>query len=58
MREASTYRAARRNRVLRGKVRSVWHGTKPTKSRLGPIRANRSSRWAPFKDRLYAHGSR
>lgn len=47
-RKASTYRAAKRNRVLRpeeGK-KGVWKGVEPdSRLELPPIRLNRSRKW-------------
>jgi len=57
-RAASTYRAARRNEVLRTSPRGAWRGAKPNGAVYRrPVRANRSRKWAPFKGRLYGEGS-
>lgn len=68
-RKAETYRAARRNHVLR-KLKTVWSGGPKARHYYSehkaryyakyqpPVRANRSSKWAPIKGRLYAVGAR
>jgi len=52
-RPASTYRAARRNAVLRPpkpEKPGVWQGAKPKGRRyLGAARLNRSQNWSPIE---------
>lgn len=51
-RPASTYRAARRNAVLRPTIGpgTTWRGIKPTGAIYHPpVRLNRSRKWAPKK---------
>lgn len=53
-RAAETYRAARRNAVLRGDVKGIWKGIKPTDRLYVPeLRLNRSANWRFAKS--YAH---
>lgn len=50
MRKASSYRGARRNAQLRGDVKGVWQGVKPTgRIYRAPVRLNRSQHWTAIR---------